>query len=220
MFFEQLSEISYLSQKTQCAIFVLPKNTPLMLKNAIVLQPEGKATISIGQVRDVLAQLITKQLEPRSILIRPADALGEEAANAILKNLEEPKENVHFVLITDEPSKLLPTILSRAEVFVWRGGISPLNKIEADEKLKANAKKLLAAKLADLPEIAEELTKKKDGVRAYVLETLGTTIEMAYKTYFLTNKKVFLTKIPKFLTAYDNIAKNGHIKLHLVADLL
>lgn len=220
MFFEQLSEIPNLSQKTQCAVFVLLKNIPLELKNAVILQPETKTVITIEQVRETLNLLTTKQLEPRFIMIRPADLLSEEAANAILKNLEEPKENVHFLLVTDDPSKLLPTILSRAEVFVWRGGITPLNQIDADEKVKLIAKKLLAAKPVELVNIAEELTKKKDGVRARVLETLSVTIEMAYKTYFLTGKSAFLTKIPKLITAYDNISKNGHIKLHLVADLL
>jgi hypothetical protein len=49
---------------------------------------------------------------------------------------------------------------------------------------------------------------------------LGVTIEMLYKSYFKTKNQVFVKKIPKFLEAYSNIEKNGHLKLHLVADLI
>ena len=56
-------------------------------------------------------------------------------------------------------------------------------------------------------------------MRAYALLVLATAIEMLYKSYFITGKDVFVKKLPQFLTAYENIDKNGHIKLHLVADL-
>ena len=48
---------------------------------------------------------------------------------------------------------------------------------------------------------------------------VGAAIEMLYKTYFLTEKEVFLAKLPKFLAAYDGIYRNGHVKLQLIANL-
>ena len=220
MFFEDLAEIPKISEKVGCAIFVVPKDTKIEIKNALVLKPEQKVTITIDQVREVLGQLTVKQTNSQFALINPADKLGEEAENAILKSLEEPKDNVHFVLITDKPSKLLPTILSRAQMYILKSTKTNISEINADEKTKEMAKKLIVAKPADLVALAEELTKKKDGVREYAIDVLGVAIEMAYKSYFITKKEVFLTKIPKLLAAYENIAKNGHIKLHLVADLL
>lgn len=220
MFFDNLTEIPQIAAKVGCAIFVVPKNTKIEIKNAVLLEPTTKTTISIDQVREVLGQFTTKLLEPQFILINPADKLGEEAENAILKNLEEPKENLHFVLITDQPSKLLPTILSRAALYIWRENRGKITEIIADEKTKTLAKRLLVSKDRELIALAEDLTKKKDGVREYVLDVLSVAIEMAYKSYFLTSNKAFLSKIPKFLVAYENISKNGHIKLHLVADLM
>ena len=220
MFFENLSEISEIAGKVGCSIFVVPKDTEIKIKNAVVLAPTAKTTITIDQVREALGQFTTKLLNPQFILIKPADKLGEEAENAILKNLEEPKENLHFVLITEQPSKLLPTILSRAALFIWRENRGKINEINADEKTKTLAKKLLVAKNRELVALAEELTKKKDGVREYALDILAVAIEMAYKSYFLTLKPAFLTKLPKLLVCYENISKNGHIKLHLVADLM
>ena len=77
----------------------------------------------------------------------------------------------------------------------------------------------MVAKPADLVGLAEEITKKKDGVRAYALGVLGTAIEMLYKTYFLTGKDVFVKKLPQFLAAYEGISRNGHIKLQIVSNL-
>ena len=145
--------------------------------------------------------------------------MGEDAANAFLKNLEEPGEKVHFILITSQPSKLLPTILSRSAIYFLRGNSLLENELSVDKSKKDLAKRLMVAKPGDLVSLAEEITKKKDGVRGYTLEILAAAIEMLYKSYFITKKDVFVKKIPKFLTAYENIEKNGHIKLHLVADL-
>ncbi len=202
------------------SIFIVPDNAKVEIKNAFILKPTTKTTITIDQVREVLEQLTVKQTRKQFILIRPADKLGEEAENAILKNLEEPSDNIHFVLVTNKPSKLLPTILSRAALYILKKNEGSITEINADEKTINLAKKLLAAKPADYPKIAEELTAKKEGVRDYVLDILGVAIEMCYKSYFKTNNQKFLAKIPKFITAYENIAKNGHIKLHLVADLI
>lgn len=220
MFFEDLTEISKIAVKNGCSIFVLPKNTEIEVKNAIILEPTSKVSITIEQVREALDNFTTKITKPQIVLIRPADKLTEEAENAILKNLEEPKENLHFVLITNRLSKLLPTILSRAAIYILKDSKNDISKIEADEKTKALAKQILTASPKDLPRLAEELTKKKDGVREYVLEILAVTIEMAYKSYLLTKKPAFLKKIPKLIDTYENISKNGHIKLHLVADLI
>lgn len=220
MFFQTPEEILEISSKIGCGIFVMPRDVKFEIKNAIVLQPEEKTTITIEQVRNVIGSLNMRQIADQYVIVRPADALGEEAANAFLKSLEEPKDKVHFILITDAPSRLLPTILSRAAVYFLRQSDMLSGEIRADEKIKSLAKKLMVAKPGELVGLAEEISKKKDGVRAYALEILGVAIEMLYKSYFITSKEVFIKKIPKFLAAYENIERNGHIKLHLVADLI
>lgn len=220
MFFNSPSEIENIAKKTSTAVFALPENTEFTIKNALTLEPQDKSTITIEQVRDILSKLSIKQTSDRFIIIRPADKLGPDAANALLKSLEEPGDKIHFLLITDQPSKLLPTILSRASLYFLKTITLVDGDILADTKIKNLAKKLIVAKPADLPALAEEICKKKDGVREYALNILGVTIEMLYKSYFKTNNQLFIKKLPGFLTAYDNISRNGHIKLHLVADLI
>ncbi|MFD1216594.1 DNA polymerase III subunit delta' [Microbulbifer celer] len=51
----------------------------------------------------------------RVVQLAPAEAMNINAANALLKNLEEPSGSVIFLLITDSPSGLLPTIRSRCQ---------------------------------------------------------------------------------------------------------
>ena len=219
MFFDGLDQVVELAKKCGTAIFVVPKDFDVSIKNAIVLQPEDKSVITIEQVRQVLRKLNMKQLTDQYIIVRPAEMMNEEAANAFLKNLEEPSEKVHFLLITDSPSLLLPTILSRANIYFLRSKWKVDDEIRVGEKEKNLAKRLMVAKPCDLSSIADEITKKKEGVRAYALEILGLAIEMLYRTYLINGKDVFLKKLPKFLKAYENIARNGHVKLHLVADL-
>lgn len=218
MFFDSVDEVEKIAGKVGTAIFVLPETAKVEIKGALTLAPAEKTTITIEQVREVLARLAVKQTSDQYVVVRPAELLGEEAANAMLKSLEEPGEKVHFVLMTSEPSALLPTIRSRAALYFLR--LTPSEGIAADEKVKAVAKRLMVARGADLVSLAEEITKKKDGVRAYALMVVGTAIEMLYKSYLITGKEAFFKKLPAFLACYENIEKNGHIKLHLVADLI
>ena len=219
MFFEKASDILKIAKSCGTAIFVVPKNIEVNIKNAVLLQPDEKSVITIEQVRQVISKLAVKQISDQYVVIRPAELMNAEAANAFLKNLEEPKDKVHFVLITDSPSLILSTILSRANVYFMRQEWAVNAKIEANEKDKELAKRLIVAGPGDLIAIAEEITKKKDTARSYALEILGITIEMLYKTYLINGKAVFVKKLPKFLLAYENIMRNGHVKLHLIADL-
>ncbi len=217
MFFNNVNQINEIASRSGTTIFVIPKSFSIKIKNSIVVEPNEKSVITIEQVRDVIAKLSVKQIIDTYVVIRPAELLNEEAANALLKSLEEPGEKVHFVLITDSPSALLPTILSRASIYLLR--VIPQINIDADEKKRELAKRLMIAKGTEILEVVDEISRKKDGVRKYALEIIGLAIEMLYKSYFITGKMGFLAKLPRFLNLYDCIAKNGHIKLQIVANL-
>jgi DNA polymerase-3 subunit delta' len=84
----------------------------------VIAREEGKKNISIDQVRD-----FNKILEMGSFsgsykigIIKAAETLSLEAANALLKLLEEPQAKVVIILLTAQINYLLPTIVSRAQV--------------------------------------------------------------------------------------------------------
>ena len=218
MYFNSANEVRDIAKKTGCAVFVMPDSFGVEIKNAIAVSPDEKTVITVEQIREVAGLVMARQTSDRYIIIRPAEKLSDVAANAFLKNLEEPNDKVHYILITNHLSKILPTILSRAEIYLLKEKWN-YKEIEGGEKEKMLAKKLIAAKSSDLASVAEEIASKKNGVREYALEVVRIAIEMLYKTYFMTEKEAFIKKLPKFLDLYDNLEHNGHIKLHIVADL-
>lgn len=80
-------------------------------------KPEGDyaRSITIAQVRALQPMFATKPgLSPaRVIVIDTIDDLERPAANALLKNLEEPPAGTIFILVSHAPGRLLPTIRSR-----------------------------------------------------------------------------------------------------------
>ena len=84
--------------------------------HVIEITPE-KNTIPIDRIRQLYEQTRSIQSGGRCIIIDDADAMGVEAQNALLKLLEEPVENIYFILTTHLPSEILPTIASRVQWF-------------------------------------------------------------------------------------------------------
>jgi len=82
------------------------------------LDPE-KATpiISVGQARTLLGQLTLHPFHARLrfVILDPADAMNPEAANALLKTFEEPPSQTIFILVSERPAELLPTVRSRSQ---------------------------------------------------------------------------------------------------------
>lgn len=77
-------------------------------------EPEG-VQIRVDRVREALAFGAGRpyEAERRVIVVPRAEMLGVEAANALLKSLEEPGARLHWILTTTRPESLLPTIRSR-----------------------------------------------------------------------------------------------------------
>ena len=76
--------------------------------------------IEVDQVRGLtdFIQLSSHRRGAKVVLIHPAEALNVNAANALLKNLEEPPPQTYFVLVAHRWHQLLPTIRSRCEQVV------------------------------------------------------------------------------------------------------
>lgn len=98
---------------TQCRRFDADQQTHL-----ITCAPaQNAASITISQVRDLAAKLhLTVNIHQRRVvIIHPADKLTLAAANALLKNVEEPGEGVHFIFVVDMLSHLPVTLKSRLQ---------------------------------------------------------------------------------------------------------
>ncbi|MFG6178209.1 DNA polymerase III subunit delta' [Halomonas sp. THAF12] len=78
---------------------------------------EGKRQIRIDAIREIngFVSQTAQQGGYRVIVISPAEAMNVAASNALLKSLEEPGGRTLFLLLSDIPSHLLPTIRSRCQ---------------------------------------------------------------------------------------------------------
>lgn len=86
----------------------------------LIRTEKKREPIKIQQIRDSLEMiyLSPKLGHNRVIIIEAAEKLNPAAANALLKVLEEPPAGVYFILSASHISSLLPTILSRCQI--WR----------------------------------------------------------------------------------------------------
>jgi len=82
-------------------------------------RPESKSRIiTVTQIRDLMReiQLKAKESAYKFAVIVAADRLRLEGANAFLKTLEEPPPGSVIILLTTDPQKVLPTLVSRCLV--------------------------------------------------------------------------------------------------------
>ncbi len=95
---------------------------------------ERKAEITVDDVRELDGFTAFKSLDntPKIIIIDSVDEMNVNAANALLKTLEEPPSNTIMILISHQMQKLLPTIKSRCRVVKFM----PINDNMLREHLK------------------------------------------------------------------------------------
>lgn len=77
---------------------------------------DGKKSIGVKQVQGILEVLRRTADTARVCLIDSIDDLTEEAANMLLKSLEEPRPGIYFLLVSHQLSRVLPTIRSRCRL--------------------------------------------------------------------------------------------------------
>jgi DNA polymerase III subunit delta' len=112
-----------------------------------------KTSISVEQVRKVsdFLHLTAGAGGWRVVIVDPADDLNPNAANAMLKILEEPSRRALLLLVCNAPGSLLPTIRSRCR----RLDLTPLGEAEIDALLARLRPDLEAAARRPLARLAE-----------------------------------------------------------------
>lgn len=85
-------------------------------------EKKAATQITIEQVRELpdFINITSHRGGAKVVLLHPAEALNISAANALLKNLEEPPANTYFLMVSHRPTFLLATIRSRCQAFPLR----------------------------------------------------------------------------------------------------
>ncbi len=141
-----------------------------------MLEPEGKARIiSVDAMRErIVAPMSTTAFSGgwKVGVVYGADRLRAEAANAFLKSLEEPTPQTLYLMVTDQPDGILPTIVSRSQRIDL-----PLPKGILEGEALAEVSKAFAAK--DAAALAAKLKELKD-------EADDADVPLVRKTFFKT----------------------------------
>lgn len=97
-----------------------------------ILEPEGATSLGVEQARDMVARASMTPVEAsRTVFLVPeAGAMTEQAANALLKTLEEPLGSVVFLLVAQSEEDFPPTVASRCRTI-------HMGRVPADEVVSA-----------------------------------------------------------------------------------
>ena len=151
---------------------------------------QSKSSIGIGEVRALGREANLKPFEggTRVFIVEDAERLTPEAANALLKTLEEPPDQVVLALLASEPSVLPPTVLSRCRQIALRP--MPVEQVAQELRSRNGADAMRIEEIARLsggrmgwalravqePELVDGRTKRLQEVQ----EVLEGTLEKRF----------------------------------------
>lgn len=123
-----------------------------------IIGPGDEQEIKIAQIRDLHLKLSLRSYSApfKAAIIEQAHYMNEEAQSAFLKLLEEPKGQTIFILLTEYPEILLPTILSRVEKLRFFSNKKESMPEEEAKKLQSIIKSDLAKRFQYAKELAED----------------------------------------------------------------
>mgnify|MGYP001150701141 FL=1 len=144
-----------------------------------------KGMIAAREADDIIRKLSFKSFEAdyKTMLIWLPEAMNEEAANKILKILEEPWEKTLFLLISEQPERLLPTIISRTqEVAVPRIAPDVLERAAQERGVTDPVKARNIARLAggDLVELQHLVAGESDALRKENFDLFCGLMRLSY----------------------------------------
>ena len=162
-------------------------------------------------------------------IIDEAHMLSQAAFNAFLKTLEEPPAHAIFILATTEKHKIIPTILSRCQIYDFKlisvADIRDhLARVAADQGVEADAQALhlIAVKaegaLRDALSIFDR-TVCFCGNRLTVEKVAETLNVLDYQAYFNLTDALLAADIPSVMLQIDAILQNGFDLQYMLSGL-
>jgi len=186
-----------------------------------IIELDAASNNSVEHIRALIEQVRfqPQQGKYKVFIIDEVHMLSNQAFNAFLKTLEEPPPYAIFILATTEKHKIIPTILSRCQIFDFRRitpgdmvlhlkGICVKEGIEAeDDALHIIAQKADGA-LRDALSIFDRITSFSGKKITYndVIENLNV---LDYDYYFQMTDALLAEDVPAILNLFDQILRKG-----------
>ena len=196
-----------------------------------IFELDAASNNSVDDIRSLTDQVrIPPQVGKYKVyIIDEVHMLSQAAFNAFLKTLEEPPKHCIFILATTEKHKIIPTILSRCQIFDFKritvtDAKEYLKFIASEQDITAedDALHIIAQKadgaMRDALSIFDRVVSfsGKNLTRQAVTENLNV---LDYETYFTSTNLILENKIPDLLLQFNNTLSKGFDGHHFIAGL-
>lgn len=196
-----------------------------------IFELDAASNNSVDDIRSLTDQVrIPPQVGKYKVyIIDEVHMLSQAAFNAFLKTLEEPPKHCIFILATTEKHKIIPTILSRCQIFDFKritvkDAKNYLKYIAEEQGVTAedDALHIIAQKadgaMRDALSIFDRVVSfsGKDLTRQAVTENLNV---LDYETYFESTDLILENKIPDLLIQFNKTLSKGFDGHHFIAGL-
>ncbi|WP_298342495.1 DNA polymerase III subunit gamma/tau [uncultured Algibacter sp.] len=196
-----------------------------------IFELDAASNNSVDDIRSLTDQVrIPPQVGKYKVyIIDEVHMLSQAAFNAFLKTLEEPPKHCIFILATTEKHKIIPTILSRCQIFDFKritvkDAKGYLKYIAEEQGITAedDALHIIAQKadgaMRDALSIFDRVVSfsGKNLTRQAVTENLNV---LDYETYFTSTDLILENKIPELLLQFNSTLSKGFDGHHFIAGL-
>ncbi|MFD2823438.1 DNA polymerase III subunit gamma/tau [Lacinutrix iliipiscaria] len=196
-----------------------------------IFELDAASNNSVDDIRSLTDQVrIPPQVGKYKVyIIDEVHMLSQAAFNAFLKTLEEPPKHCIFILATTEKHKIIPTILSRCQIFDFKR----ITVTDAKEYLKYIAKEQEVVAEDDALHI---IAQKADGAMRDALSIFDRVVSFSgknltrqavtenlnvldYETYFKSTDLILENNIPELLVQFNTTLAKGFDGHHYIAGL-
>ena len=200
-------------------------------RNYNIHELDAASNNSVDDIRELITQV---QIPPqvgkyKVFIIDEVHMLSTGAFNAFLKTLEEPPAHVIFILATTEKNKLLPTILSRCQIYDFKRMevkdiVNHLKFVASDAGItfEEEALNVIAQKadggMRDALSIFDQVASFTDGNITYrkVIENLNV---LDYEYYFKMTADLLKSDIKKVLLTFNEVLSKGFDAQNIIGGL-
>lgn len=187
-----------------------------------IIELDAASNNSVEHIRALIEQVRFQPQQGRYkvFIIDEVHMLSNQAFNAFLKTLEEPPPYAIFILATTEKHKIIPTILSRCQIFDFRritvgDMVIHLRNICAKEGIEAeeDALHIIGQKadgaLRDALSIFDRIGSGTKGKRITYADVIENLNVLDYDYYFQLTDALLAEDLPAILNLFDQILRKG-----------
>jgi len=192
-----------------------------------ITELDAASNNSVDHIRALIEQVRfqPQQGQYKVFIIDEVHMLSQQAFNAFLKTLEEPPPYAIFILATTEKHKIIPTILSRCQIFDFRriqvpAMVTHLQEICKQENITAEKDALhiigqkadgaLRDSLSIFDRIVSSLTIDKDGKRTLTYKSVIESLNVLdYDYFFKVVDALLVEDMAKVMVVFDDVLRKG-----------